>query len=178
MAPAMEMVREFLVNKHGSKIPGDFHLRCACHIVHNAVKDSLRPLQVMFQFLRTILKSIRMSQNLREKFRKTQVLLGNDNCKEVPSLDVETRWSSTFVMVKHSYELRDVFEAMCNDVDVLQSLGGRKITSDEWWNAKCVVEFLEPASVIIEMTSSVNNFTISLQPTLYKRLITHCEANM
>ena len=43
--PAMEHVRTILNRFENTCIPSDWHLRCAFHIVHNAVKSALHPLR-------------------------------------------------------------------------------------------------------------------------------------
>ena len=103
-----------------------------------------------------------MSQKLTDKFRTTQVLLGGKECKDVPNLDVATRWSATFAMVKNSYELRNVFTSIINDEELNESFDGMFISEEDWFTFKTVVDFLEPESVIIDMISSTSNATLSI----------------
>ena len=57
-------------------------------------------------------------------------------------MDVETRWSSTFTMVKNAYELRDIFMSVMNDSEFKHVFNEREILDDEWKKHKLVSEFL------------------------------------
>ena len=51
---------------------------------------------------------------------------------------------------------------------------GKHLSDEDWENMKLTSDFLDPAASFIEMASSVGNDTISLQPALFKRLISNC----
>ena len=49
--------------------------------------------------LRSLLKTIRASTAMRLDFNNAQVRLGKTSICEVPNLDADTRWNSTFIMI-------------------------------------------------------------------------------
>ena len=132
MGPALTMVREKLNDSNSCQLPEDWHIRCACHIVHNAVRACISTLSKQLENLRDTVKSIRMSQKLHGKFREAQALLCSSTCKEAPCLDIDTRWSSTFTMVQSSYDLRNVFESLTNDADSGQVFNGKHLSDEDW----------------------------------------------
>lgn len=64
---------------------------------------------------------------------------------------------------------------MWNDIDGREAFDERKTTGDEWWNAKCVIDFIKPAAPVIDMAISVHNATLSFQDVIYKRLNSNCQ---
>jgi hypothetical protein len=114
MPPAIAQVREYLNEQFSGDLGTDFHTRCGCHIIDRAVKDSAVHMRAQLQKLRDLLKGIRLSSTIRQKIKNTQVCLGRVHLRDVPGLDVDTRWGSSFAMIKSSFELKDVLEAICN----------------------------------------------------------------
>ena len=175
MPPAVDHVRRELNLIHGLNVSKDWHLRCACHVVHRAVIDSLHPLRDSISTLRSLLKSLRLSLKSREAFRNVQVRLGFTNLREVPNLDVETRWSSTFTMITSCYRLRTVFEAMYNIESLVDSLPGSALSTETWNNLNAIASFLKPAADVVEISSSSSNVTASIQARVFHKLRKHCE---
>src|SRR5690242_6192897 len=86
----------------------------------------------------TMLKAIRSSSAMREEFRILQIRFGRSVISEVPSLGVETRCNSMFLMIDGCYgrqllslhhhhmtvysELQEIFEALCNTTTFRQRL--------------------------------------------------------
>jgi hypothetical protein len=110
MPPAIQQVREYLNEQFCQDLGNDFHIRCGCHITDRAVKDSAVYMRAQLQQLRDLLKGIRLSSTIPQKFKNTQVRLGRVHLRDVPVLDVDTRWSSSFVMIKSSFELKDFWK--------------------------------------------------------------------
>jgi hypothetical protein len=128
-----------------------FYIRCGCHIIDRAVKDSAVYMRAQLQKLRDLLKGIRLSSTLRQKFKNIQVRLGRVHLRDVPGLDVDTRWSSSFVMMKSSFELKDVLEAICNDNTL--NIGEWAFNEEEWKVLQTVSKFLETAAEITTLLS-------------------------
>jgi hypothetical protein len=99
MPPAIQQVRTYLNVQFGQDLGNDFQIRCGCHIIYRAAKDSAVYMRAQLQKLRDLLKGIRLSSTLRQKFMNIQVRLGRVHLRDVPGLDVDTRWSSSFVMI-------------------------------------------------------------------------------
>ena len=96
MRPAMNHVRKELNSTYGMSLDEDWHLRCVCHIMNRGVSDCEALMQKQLSLLRTLLKTVRSSTAMRQDFKNIQVRFGKRHILEVPNLDVDTRWNSTF----------------------------------------------------------------------------------
>jgi hypothetical protein len=123
MPPAFQQVRTYLNEQFCQDLGNDFHIICGCHIIDRAVKDLAVYMRAQLQKLRDLLKGIRLSSTLRQKFKNIKVRLGRVHLRDVPGLDVDARCSSSFVMIKSSFELKDVLEAICNDNTLILEKG-------------------------------------------------------
>jgi hypothetical protein len=130
------------------------------------VKDSAVYVRAQLQKLRDLLKGIRLSSTIRQKFKNTQVRLGRVHLRDVPGLDVDTRWSSSFVTIKSSFELKDVLEAICNDNTL--NIGEKALTEEEWKVLRTASNFLETAAEITTLLSGSGYASLSLQPLIFK----------
>jgi hypothetical protein len=133
-------------------------------------------MRAQLQKLRDLLKGIRLSSTIRQKFKNTQVRLGTVHLRDVPDLDVDTRWSSSFVMIKSSFELKDVLEAICNDNNL--NVGEKALTEEVWKALRTVSKFLETAAEITTLLSGSGYASLSLQPVIFKKLVKHCEKTL
>jgi hypothetical protein len=91
-------------------------------------------------------QGIRLSSTLRQNFKNIQVSLGRVHLRDIPGIDVDTRWSFSFVMIKSSFDLKDVLEAICNDNTL--NIGERALNEEEWKVLQMVSKFLETAAEI------------------------------
>lgn len=64
----------------------------------------------------SMLKSIRLSFQMRVDFKKVQVLLGalEHETNEVTRLDVNNRWNTMFKMIGLSYSFTETFQSLSN----------------------------------------------------------------
>ena len=85
-----------------------FHVRCAAHVLNLIVKDGLQVVEGVIDNVRESVKYIKGSQSRKEKFEEIIVELGIF-CKKRHSLDVPTRWNSTYFMLKSALPLREAF---------------------------------------------------------------------
>jgi hypothetical protein len=125
--------------------------------------------------LRTMIKTIRLSPKLKAGFKNVQVRLGKkeSETKEVPGLDVENRWNTTFLMIDVAYTLQDAFESLSN----IEEHCGKivTLTSLEWRCIKAFKDFLAPAFEMIVAASGSSYATLSNQPLIYESLKRHCD---
>ncbi|KAH8959691.1 hypothetical protein BDL97_06G090300 [Sphagnum fallax] len=152
-----------------------WHLRCVCHIIHRAVVDSEMFIKPKLEKLRTMIKTIRLSPKLRAGFQNVQVRLGKkeSETKEVPRLDVENHWNTTFLMIDAAYTLQDAFESLSN----IEEHCGKivTLTSLEWRCIKAFKDFLAPAFEMTVVASGSSYATLSNQPLIYESLKRHCD---
>jgi hypothetical protein len=97
------LARKNLVFDHGY-----FHIRCAAHIVNLVVNDGLQPIDNLIPCLRNTVKYFKRSPSRMYKF----VEVCNNYSVKVGkrlSLDVKTRWSSTYKMPDTCIAYKDAF---------------------------------------------------------------------
>uniref|UniRef100_A0A803MIX4 BED-type domain-containing protein n=1 Tax=Chenopodium quinoa TaxID=63459 RepID=A0A803MIX4_CHEQI len=87
------------------------HMRCAAHILNLVVKDCLKDVNVSVLKVRAGVKYVRSSPSRLQKF-KSCVEEENITCKGLVYLDIETRWNSTYLMLKTALVFRKAFKNM------------------------------------------------------------------
>jgi hypothetical protein len=143
MAPAMNRLRDKLNQEFNLRLTESFHIRCVCHVMNRAAVDAERVIKDEVGKVRELLKVVRATVRMREEFAMIQVRLGSRRKLDVPNLDVENRWNSMFEMVKNCYDLRHVFESLCNTDEFQNRLNDLKLSDLDWRELKSVTDFLE-----------------------------------
>lgn len=147
-----------------------FHVRCIAHIVNLGVQDCMAPVHGQITKIRAILSSLRCSVKRRDVFEEVCLELGQR--VSLPCLDCETRWSSTFEMIKKSFNIRRVINATASRIEELSS---SLVTEAEWKTAEKVMSFLEAAASITEQQSGRHYITLSVSVMLFKKLKSKCQ---
>ena len=173
MAPAMEQVRLWLNDDRSMGLEASWHVRCICHIINRCVVDAQNTVQSEVTKIRSMLKAIRISSARRKKYGDIQILLGYQTKKEVPNLDVETRWNSMFKMIDDCYDMRQVFTALCA-CDDFPDLKALTLSDFDWRVVKSVKDFLDVLHELTVEASGTKYSTISLQPAMYDCIESHC----
>jgi hypothetical protein len=99
---------KLLARKNGLFDPVYFHVCCAAHIVNLVVNDGLEPVEPLISDLRNTVKYFKRSPSRLYKF----VEVCNDYAIKVGkclSLNVKTRWNSTYKMLDTCIEYRSAF---------------------------------------------------------------------
>ncbi|BBM98871.1 hypothetical protein Mp_1g16840 [Marchantia polymorpha subsp. ruderalis] len=152
---AMVIVRENLNDQYSLRLEDGFHIRCICHVINRAVCDATHFIKKEVQMLRQILKVVCESVAIRVKFSELAVVLGVFKGRvEVPGLDMETRWNTMFTMIDQSFQYRGVFSALCNSEEFCDRLANMALS---------------------DMDCGRDYISLSLQPLIYKHLLTLCE---
>lgn len=123
----------------------DFHILCVCHITNRSVLDASNLVKKEVDMLRVIVKTIRSSELLRNTYSELIVVLGRTFKQTPPSLGVETRWSTKFLMMEECFENRNIIEALCNCEECKDQMIPLKMTDIEWRFVKASKDFLETA---------------------------------
>ena len=94
--------------------------RCAAHIINLVVKDGIACIAKDLRKLRNLVKSLRNPQRL-EKFEKRieEILVSTNKdyvTKARPTLDVATRWNSTFDMKQSCLPYAQIFDIMGEEI--------------------------------------------------------------
>ena len=96
-----------------------FHVRCVSHVIDLGIKEFMELSNEFIEKVRSSINSIRASIKRRDIFDSVK-----DGMKvkcEIPSLDCQTRWSSTFEIIKKSYAFRRVITATLRRIGGLDS---------------------------------------------------------
>jgi len=103
---------KLLARRNTNFDPIYFHVRCAAHIVNLVVNDGLQPLESLISDLRNTVKFFKRSPACMYKF----VQVCNQYAIKVGkglTLDVKTRWSSTYKVLDCCNEYKDAFGYYC-----------------------------------------------------------------
>lgn len=114
MCNRLKKLRENLNGSH----PGlyachkSFHVWCIAHVINLAVKECMSVVHIQIGKIRAVINSIRPSVKRRDIFNDIRVELGD--MSDLPCMDCETRWCSTFTMIKKAFSCRLVINAVVN----------------------------------------------------------------
>ncbi|XP_023634283.1 zinc finger BED domain-containing protein RICESLEEPER 2 [Capsella rubella] len=104
--------REFrLVSNDAFVLDGDYmHIRCIAHIINLIVRDGLHDLSKNLEAIRNGVSYVR-SSHVKQKSFELRVNLGK--LKRISlTLNVKTRWSSTYTMLTNALKYRVAFDKM------------------------------------------------------------------
>jgi hypothetical protein len=146
MRPAMRLLCNHLNMEFDRAFTESFHIRCICH----------------FSMVRELIKIVLATVIMREEFATIQMRLGRQYKQDVPNLDVESRWNSMFDTVNKCYELRDVFESLCNFDEFKNKLNDVRINDENWRELKSVIDVLEVMAKYTSAASGKTYTTLSM----------------
>ncbi|KAL6838606.1 hypothetical protein ACP4OV_031563 [Aristida adscensionis] len=108
-------LKENLVGKHLLLRKGKLlHRRCAAHVLNLIVQEGFKFLSGAVSNIRDSVKYIKSSQARKERFEKAVEAVGIC-CDKRPSLDIVTRWNSTYHMLQTASEYRRAFESLTRE---------------------------------------------------------------
>ncbi|CAN1787831.1 Zinc finger BED domain-containing protein RICESLEEPER 2 [Linum perenne] len=105
------------------------HVRCVAHIVNLVVNDGLNEIGMSVKRVREAVRWVRSSGSREAKFH-AQVTAQNVQSKRMVSLDCQTRWNSTFLMLDTALVYERVFTVLdAIDPTFKEDLFARKTSS-------------------------------------------------
>ena len=115
-AAANDKCAETLVMKFNKKTPlicdgVFFHVRCLNHILNLVAQDGLKTIGKAISNIRNTVSIVKNSTQQYEEFKKCALECDLNENAEL-SLDVPTRWNSTYDMLKAATYFRDVFDRL------------------------------------------------------------------
>lgn len=87
------------------------HMRCAAHVLNLIVQEGFKIIDSAITRIRDSVKYVGSSQARKQRFEEVILQVGI-SCGKRPSLDVPTRWNSTYLMLESSLEFRSAFGAL------------------------------------------------------------------
>ncbi|KAL0393387.1 UNVERIFIED_CONTAM: putative AC transposase [Sesamum latifolium] len=122
-------------------------MRCMAHIINLVVQDGLKG-KDEHEVISRIREAVRYVRNSPTRYKKFQECVEFMETKKLLSLDVPTRWNSTYLMLEAAACLKSAFDAY-EDIDLAYKTGlsnnsfdGVPIESD-WDRAKLLLKFLK-----------------------------------
>lgn len=87
-----------------------------------------------------------MRSSLKRRDLFDTVRIERDDCVSNPVLDVETRWSPTFHMIKNFFKVRKMFNTVIHSLHDLEEYLIKEV---EWEKAAVICDFLETAASVL-----------------------------
>ena len=83
----------------------DFYVRCLSHVINIGIKKCSTVVHRKIHYIRAVLNAVRSSVKRRDAYEQERKQF-NDTNANLPTLDIDTRWSSTFYMIAAVYKVR------------------------------------------------------------------------
>ncbi|KAL4282107.1 hypothetical protein GQ457_03G007700 [Hibiscus cannabinus] len=163
---AIKYLKQILNLWDGSVLNAEFlHMRCAAHILNLVVKDGLKDVDISVVRVRAAVKYVRSSPARLQKF-KACVEEEKINSKSLVCLDIETRWNSTFSMLKSALVFRKAFKNLKTKylpyTKELRKIGGAPDDEDR----DKIASFLPFLQMFYEATLSFSGSSMARQMKL------------
>ena len=112
------------------------HQRCACHIINLIVKSRLKRLKPYTEDFRTAINFLNSSNQRIALFKEYCNAKGVRPRKF--GLDMDVRWNSTYLMLKHLVPYKNAFFVFIN-----ANYGSQLLSARHWHVAEKILEFME-----------------------------------
>lgn len=140
---AIQYLRGKLQNWRKTVLGGKWtHVRCVAHIVNLIVHDGLKKLGDSIDNIRAAVRYVRQSPMRLKKFKECAEI-EKIECKKLLSLDVATRWNSTYMMLDTASKYERAFERFEEQDPYMSSELSCLPTKSDWEKARYLVIFLE-----------------------------------
>ncbi|XP_074327621.1 zinc finger BED domain-containing protein RICESLEEPER 1-like [Apium graveolens] len=121
-------------------------VRCAAHILNLVVKDGLEEEIASVEAIRNAVKYVRASPARLDTFKRC-VEIEKIRSKFLPSMDVDTKWNSTYLMLESSIDFEKAFERLEEEDKGYKTYFERKKggppKKEDWATARMFVQFLK-----------------------------------
>ncbi|CAL1377045.1 unnamed protein product [Linum trigynum] len=172
----------------GTNIVGGkyLHMRCIAHIVNLIVSDGLEEMGMSIRRVREAVRWVRSSPSRLAKFKEC-VEFHNIESKKMLSLDVPTRWNSTYYMLEAAVLFEDAFSSLeRKDKDYKPELKAKRYKNQEigvpqhedWKNAKVLMKYLKFFHDLTLIASTTSVVTAHRFLREFGRVLYHVEKMM
>lgn len=86
------------------------HDRCAAHVLNLIVQEGLKTIGGAVDNIRDSVKYVKSLQSRKQRYEEIVAQVGI-SCEKSLSLDVATRWNSTFLMIEMALQFRRAFDS-------------------------------------------------------------------
>ena len=117
------------------------HQCCACHIINLIVKEALEALKPLIETFRTAISFLNSSNQRIAAYKSYCIATGVRPRKF--QLDMEVRWNSTYLMLKHLFPHKVTFTTFMHAHYPRIEGGPLLLTDEHWAMAEKVLKFLE-----------------------------------
>jgi hypothetical protein len=146
---AIKYMRRVLNESNGSIAKGEYlHMRCVAHIVNLIVSEGLKEIDRSVVRVRAAVKFVKGETSRLARFKKCAEL-AKVQTKAFLTVDVCTRWNSTYLMLNTAQQYEKAFEMYSDEdpyykLDLNDEKDGPGIPEkSDWDNARKMAEFLE-----------------------------------
>jgi len=134
------------------------HMRCAAHIVNLIVQECLKEVLESIKRVRAAVRFVKNGTSRLVKFKECAILEKVDT-KAFLSLDVCTRWNSTYDMLKAACAYEKVFARYADEdpyftIELISDKGPGVPDEQDWENARKMAEFLGHFAEITKRVSA------------------------
>jgi hypothetical protein len=145
-----------------------FHVRCAAHIINLIARDGIATISKVITNIRTLVVIVKSSPQQQEAFLKHAAEFGI--AERGLSLDVATRWNSTYLMLADALHFKKAFQRLI--LLNADKYAAHAPSQDEWENAAILCKCLE---IFYEATKLLSG---SHYPTANLFFSEFCEINL
>jgi hypothetical protein len=117
------------------------HQRCACHIINLIVKCGLKRLKQHVEDFRTAITFLNASNQRIAAYKQYCLSVGVRPRKF--GVDMDVRWNSTFLMLKHLVPYRGTFSVWIKTNHPCKEDGSVLLSDDHWYIAEKMLSFLQ-----------------------------------
>jgi hypothetical protein len=135
-ASAIDYLTPSLSSYVGSTL---LHQRCACHITNLIVKSGLEHLKMYLEDFKIAISFLNSSNQHIASFKSFCLAAGV--CPHKFRLDMDVRWNSTYLMLKHLLPYKDTFSVFIHTN--YRGASGTLLTQDHWYVVEHILRFLE-----------------------------------
>ncbi|KAF8661542.1 hypothetical protein HU200_056963 [Digitaria exilis] len=139
------------------------HVRCCCHIVNLVVKSGLEEHNSSIDKIRTAVRFVRSSPARLKLFKKFAEL-EKVSSKSLLTLDLETRWNATYLMLESAEKFEKVFARLGKQHKPFKAYFANKEppTADDWIIARHILCFLKLFEKVTTRLSASLHVTSSI----------------
>ncbi|CAN6271926.1 unnamed protein product [Urochloa humidicola] len=141
------------------------HQRCACHIVNLIVKSGLKRFNPYLENFRTAINFLNSSNQRIALFKNYCAARGIRPRKF--GLDMDVRWNSTYLMLKHLLPYKEVFSVWFES-----NYGEALLTPQHWHAAEQIMKFLE---LFYEATVTLSGVYYPTAPLMMHHILDFAE---